>query len=382
MPNKRDYYEILGLDKGATADDIRKKYKKLAIKWHPDKHVNDSEADKKAAEDKFKEIAEAYAVLSDENKRKQYDMYGFTGGENSGGFNFSNFDMSDLSDLFGNSFGARFNPFSSFFGDGFNVNNNTRTKAEKIGGNLRMKLKLTLEEIYSGIQKKLKFKRSIPCSHCNGTGSADGKETTCLKCGGTGQIINTQRTPFGIQQTISVCPDCHGSGRVVSNKCKHCNGTGLETKEEIINVDVPFGCEFGRVFTFSGMGNYPPNAGKDGVYGDLQVVIDETPHDLFRREGDDLYLDMTIDLPTAILGGTVEIPTLKGNIRMPINSGTQSGKVMRAKGYGMPINRVKNNSNSFGDMYITINVYIPEHLTDDEKKIFEKLKGSKNCKKK
>ena len=384
MATKRDYYEVLGVDKKATAEELKKAYRKLSIKWHPDKHANDSEQEKKEAEEKFKEIAEAYAVLSDEEKRKQYDMYGFNapmGG--SGGFNFNDFDVSDL---FGGGYGSMFDEMNDLFGGGSTSFNGYTQNMKRKGGDLRVTLKLSLQDILNGVTKKIKIKRQVTCEHCHGTGSEDGKQSTCLHCGGTGRIISTQRSQFGVMQTMTTCPHCQGTGKVVLNKCKVCGGTGVEQKEEVVEIKVPAGFVAGNSIVITAMGNYPKNVtnGKS-IPGDLIVVITEGQEEnsIYERNESDIIYNLLLDLPTAILGGTVDIPLPNGQTKtLTVKPGTQPKSKFVIKGLGIP--KLDSNGREYakGDFVVQVSVYIPETLNDEERKVFEQLRKSKNMKKK
>lgn len=389
MANKKDYYEILGVPKDATADAIKKTFRKLSIQYHPDKQVGKSETEQKQAEEKFKEIAEAYAVLSDEQKRKQYDTYGFSGLDGNG-MNFQHMDMNDIfaqyGDLFGMTGASSFFDLGGMFGNHFGgsgFNNFKNDDRPKRGGDLRITLNLTIKEIVNGVKKKIKLKRYIPCTHCKGTGSEDGKEETCLVCGGTGQEIHTQRTQFGISQTITVCHNCGGTGKVIRNKCKECQGTGLVQKEETIEIDIPAGTIGGSVITMQGYGNYPKNGSGKSIPGDLLVIISETEDEKYSRNGYDLIYNLLIDIPTAILGGDVMVPLLfdGGQQVLHIEPGTQPGSTKVIKGEGIPKCDSNGRKYTGGNLIVHINVYMPEKLSDDEKKIFEKLRKSKNVKK-
>lgn len=388
--NKRDYYEVLGVDRNADADTIKKAFRKLSIRYHPDKQVGKSDEEKKAAEEKFKEVAEAYSVLSDENKKKQYDTYGFNMAPNGGGYDFSHFDMGDFfgnhssffggfSDLFGDTFGGfgNFGQTNWYDVGGARTNHATQIKQ---GGDLRITLKLTLQEMVHGCNKKIKYKHFVGCSHCSGTGSVDGTDDICLNCGGTGKKVNIQKTSFGMTQTITVCPDCGGTGRVIKNKCRFCNGTGLEEKEETVDIRIPAGSMKNSMITLHGLGNAPKNGGnKNSFMGNLLVIIDEIPDERFTHDGRNLYYDLLLDIPTATLGGDVYVPLLDGGqYKVHINAGTQPGSKITLEKMGLPINGSMYN---VGDYIIRVNIYMPENLSSSEKKIFEKLKKSENVKK-
>lgn len=369
---KRDYYEVLGVAKTATDAEIKSAYRKLAIKYHPDKHVDDSEADKKDAEEKFKEAAEAYEVLSDKQKRQRYDQFGHAGMGGASGFGGgAGFDMNDIFSQFGDLFeswgmGGQFGGFGG----------GSRGPRVRKGSNLRVKVTLTLEEIAKGTTKKIKVRKLVPCSHCNGTGSADGKEgETCSQCGGSGRVMSAQRGIFGMMQVAQECPTCHGEGKVIRNKCSHCGGEGVIRDEEVIDVQIPAGVAGGMQIPIRGKGNAAPHG---GVAGDLIVLIEESEHADFVRQDNDLIYNLLLDMPTAILGGQVEIPTLDGKVKISIAPGTQPGKVLRMRGKGMPIIDQYARQFGTGDLLINVGVYIPEHLDKKELKLIEQLQDSPN----
>ena len=362
---KRDYYEVLGVDKKASADEIKKAYKKMAIKYHPDRNPGDKEA-----EDKFKEAAEAYEVLSDENKRARYDQFGHAGmGGAAGGGYGQSMSMDDIFSMFGDIFGGHggFGGFGGFGGGG------GRQQARRFrGSDLRIKVKLNLQEIAEGVEKKLKLKKYVPCSHCNGTGAEGASSTeTCPDCHGTGSVTRTQQSIFGMMQTQSVCPRCNGEGKIIKNKCPHCSGEGIVYAEEIVTVKIPAGVAEGMQLSMNGKGN----AGKrNGVPGDLLILIEEEPHAELIRDENDLIYNLLLDIPTAALGGTADIPTIDSKVRVKIDPGTQPGKVLRLRGKGLP------NVNGYGtgDLLVNISVYIPETLSKDEKNALEKFQKSDN----
>lgn len=361
--NKRDYYEVLGVAKNASAEEIKKAYRKMAIKYHPDKNPGDKEA-----EEKFKEAAEAYDVLSDPQKRQRYDQFGFAGVGGQGGFSAGGFDLSDIFSRFGDLFGD-----FGFGGADFGGNRRTVRK----GSNLRIKVKLTLEEIATGVEKKIKVPKYVSCEHCNGSGSEDGQVETCNTCHGTGRVVSTQRGIFGMMQVQEVCPTCGGEGQVIKNKCKHCNGNGIKKSEEVITVRIPAGVMDGQSVQIQGKGNAAP---RGGINGDLFVFVEELPHaDLIRQESDLIY-NLLLSVPTATLGGQVEVPTLDGKVKITITPGTQPGKVLRLKGKGMPMIDQYGRNYGKGDYLVNIGVYIPETLSREEKQMMENFAKSDNSK--
>ena len=370
MAEKRDYYEVLGVDKKASAEEIKKAYRKKAIQYHPDKNPGDKEA-----EEKFKEAAEAYEVLSDPQKRQRYDQFGFAGMSGAGGFSGGDFSMQDIFSQFGDlfeSWGMGGGSFSSFFGGG------GRRGGQRVrrGTDLRVKVRLTLEEINSGVEKKIKVKKLVECKHCHGTGSADGSSSeTCPTCKGTGRVVRTQRGIFGMMQVQEACPTCHGEGKIIKNKCTHCNGDGVVRDEEIITIKIPAGVSGGMQIPVQGKGNAAP---RGGIPGDLLVLVEEEEHKDLVRDGSDLIYNLLLDMPTAILGGQVQIPTLTGDVKITITPGTQPGKVLRMRGKGLPIIDQYARQYGTGDLLINVGVYIPEKLNKDEKKLIEQLQNSPN----
>ncbi len=370
MAEKRDYYEVLGVDKKASAEEIKKAYRKKAIQYHPDKNPGDKEA-----EEKFKEAAEAYEVLSDPQKRQRYDQFGFAGMSGAGGFSGGDFSMQDIFSQFGDlfeSWGMGGGSFSSFFGGG----GSRGGQRVRRGTDLRVKVRLTLEEINSGVEKKIKVKKLVECKHCHGTGSADGSSgETCPTCKGTGRVVRTQRGIFGMMQVQETCPTCHGEGKIIKNKCTHCNGDGVVRDEEIITIKIPAGVSGGMQIPVQGKGNAAP---RGGVPGDLLVLVEEEEHKDLVRDGNDLIYNLLLDMPTAILGGQVQIPTLTGDVKITITPGTQPGKVLRMRGKGLPIIDQYARQYGTGDLLINVGVYIPEKLNKDEKKLIEQLQNSPN----
>lgn len=358
---KKDYYEILGIPRNATEEEIKKAYRKLAIKYHPDKNPGD-----KTAEEKFKEINEAYEVLSDKEKRARYDQFGHAGVGSSaasdGGFYGSggiNMDdiFSHFEDIFGGSFG--------FGGTGAR---STRTRR---GGDVKIQIKLTLEEIATGVTKKIKIKKQVSCDACGGTGAKNGRMSTCPTCKGSGVITKVQQTILGTMQTRSTCPTCAGTGRVLEEKCNKCNGIGTIWGEEIISFNIPAGVEDGMELSLRGKGHAAPQG---GIPGDLIIQIQEAPHPHFKREGNNLIYHLFLNFADAALGTDVEIPTLDGKVKIKIQPGIQSGKLLRLKGKGLP----SVNGYGKGDIIIDVNVYTPTNLTPEEKRILEQLRYSKN----
>lgn len=379
MDNKRDYYEVLGVAKDAAAADIKKAYRKLALKYHPDKNPGDKEA-----EEKFKEAAEAYDVLSNEEKRKKYDQFGhnmgpqgFPGGGGAGGFGgFSGFGgggftMEDIFEQFGDIFGGHYG--ASGFG-GATGGSRARRRPTRKGSDLRIKVKMTLAEIATGVDKTLKIPTLVKCSHCNGTGAKDGTAfSTCNTCHGSGTVIHTQQTIFGPQQAAATCPECQGEGKTITTACPYCHGEGVLKEDSTISFHIPAGVEDGMTLTVQGKGNA---ARRGGVNGDLLVVIEEVKHPELIRDGNDVIYNLMLDIPTAALGGQVEVPTITGRARLTIAPGTQPGKVLRMRGKGVPSPQ----GHGTGDELVNIMVYIPEHLNDKERAAFESIKNEPNIK--
>jgi len=367
MAQKRDYYEVLGVDKGASEDEIKKAYRKIAIKYHPDRNPGDKEA-----EEKFKEAAEAYDVLHDPQKRQRYDQFGFNGpigGEGGfGDFGATSMNMDDIFSMFGDIFGGH--GFGGFGGG-------QRRPQQHRGSDLRLKVKLTLEEINKGVTKKFKVRKDVTCSHCHGSGAEAGSDRQqCPTCHGTGVISHTTQSIFGMMQTQGVCPTCGGEGTVIANKCHECHGEGVVKGDEVVEIKIPAGVAEGMVVNVPGKGN----AGRrNGVNGDIQVFIEEEPHNLFVRDGSDLIYNLLLDFPTAALGGDVEIPTIEGTkLRVKMESGTQPGKTLRLRGKGLPA--VQGYGSGRGDMVVNISVYVPKTLSRDEKEAIQRFKTSDNFK--
>ncbi|MCT4588463.1 MAG: molecular chaperone DnaJ [Carboxylicivirga sp.] len=361
--SKRDYYEVLEVSKGASKEEIKKAYRKKAIKYHPDKNQGD-----KAAEEKFKEAAEAYEVLSSDEKRQRYDQYGHAGvgGAAGGGFGGGGMSMDDIFSHFGDIFGGGFGGFGGFGGSsrgGRRVNK---------GSNLRVKVKLDLSEIANGAEKKIKVKKYVECNYCSGSGAENGSShSNCSTCHGTGQVTRISNTILGQMQTASTCPTCGGEGKIITNKCKHCAGEGIMRDEEIISLNIPAGVEEGMQLSVSGKGNA---ARRGGINGDLLVLIEEEKHPELVRDGNNLIYSLNISIPDAILGKTAEIPTVDGAVKVKVDAGTQPGKILRLRGKGLP----EVNSYGKGDLLVHIQVYIPKELNKDERKVVEKLQGAES----
>ena len=367
---KRDYYEVLGVEKNATADQIKKAYRRKAIEYHPDKNPGNKEA-----EDKFKEAAEAYEVLSNPDKRARYDQFGHAGmsgaagnGGPFGGFS-GGMSMDDIFSMFGDIFGGH-SGFGGGFGGGYNSNQQRRFR----GADLRVKVKLNLKEISTGVEKKFKLKKYVQCSHCHGTGAEGNSGTeTCPTCNGTGSVIRNQQTILGTMQTRVTCSTCGGEGKIIKEKCKECSGEGIVYGEEVVTVKIPAGVAEGMQLTMNGKGN----AGKhNGIPGDLLILIEEEADKDLIRDEDDLIYNLLLSFPTAALGGAVEIPTVDGKVKVKIEPGTQPGKVLRIRGKGLP----SVNGYGTGDLLVNIRIYVPETLSKDEKKALEKMEDSDNFK--
>jgi molecular chaperone DnaJ len=363
--DKRDYYEILGVSKSASKEEIKKAYRKVALQFHPDRNPDD-----KSAEDKFKEAAEAYEVLSDDEKKARYDRFGHAGMSGAGGFGGGNMNMEDIFSQFGDIFGEG-NPFESFFGGGGGRRRRTRGTGTP-GSNLRVRVKLTLEEISSGVQKKIKVKKHMTCDGCGGTGAKDsGSFQTCNTCNGNGVVRRVSNTILGQMQTTTTCPSCHGEGKVVTAKCTKCRGEGRAYGEEVITIDIPAGVSEGVQLSMSGRGN----AGqRGGIPGDLLINVEEVPHADLKRDGNNVIYDLFLNVADAALGTQIEVPTIGGKAKIKIPKGTQSGKLFRLKGKGLP----SLNGYGKGDQLIDVNVYTPTSLNPEEVKILEKLRTSEN----
>ncbi len=366
--SKRDYYEILEVSKSASADEIKKAYRKMAIKYHPDKNPGD-----KAAEEKFKEAAEAYEILSNPEKKQRYDQFGHAGVNGNGGFGggghggFGGMNMDDIFSQFGDIFGGHFG------GGGFGGGGRGGRRVNR-GSNLRVKVKMTLEEIANGVEKKIKVNKYVACKPCSGSGAKNGSaHSTCSTCKGTGQVTRVTNTILGAMQTTSTCPACGGDGKTITDKCTSCHGDGIVREEEVININIPAGVAEGMQLSVAGKGNM---GARGGVPGDMIVVIEEVEHEFLKRDGMHLFYDHYISFSDAALGTQIEVPTIDGKAKVKIDPGTQSGKVLRLKAKGLP----DINSYSRGDILVNINVWTPTNLSKEEKKILEGLKDSENFK--
>ncbi|WP_294594274.1 molecular chaperone DnaJ [uncultured Rikenella sp.] len=374
MADKRDYYEVLGVSRDASAEEIKKAYRKAAIQFHPDKNPGD-----KNAEEKFKEAAEAYDVLSNPDKKARYDQFGHAGmggaaGGGAGGFGgfggeYGGFTMEDIFSRFGDIFGGgRFGGFSSGAAGGYGGARVNR------GSDLRIKVKLTLAEIVKGTTKKLKIKKNIACDQCGGTGAKDSNSyATCATCGGSGHVTQVVNTFFGQTQTTATCPTCDGTGKTITAPCPKCHGTGTVKGEEIVEINIPAGVGEGMQLSVSGKGNAARNG---GINGDLLVVIEEEPHPELKREGNDLIYNLQLNVADAVLGASVEVPTVDGKARIKIEPGTVAGRVLRLRGKGIP----DINGRGTGDLLAVVDIHIPAHVSPAEKEALEKLRTSENFK--
>lgn len=359
---KRDYYEVLGVGRSATKDELKKAYRKLAIKYHPDKNPGDS-----TAEEKFKEAAEAYDVLNNDDKRARYDRFGHDGLSGGFGGGGGGMNMEDIFSQFSDIFGGGGSPFDSFFGDG-----GGRGARARRGSNLRIKLKLTLEEVSEGVDKKIKVKRYTNCDTCGGNGAKNGSSlSTCSTCGGSGQVRKVVNTMLGQMVSTSTCPACGGEGKTINEKCDDCGGEGRQLEEEVIPVSIPAGVTEGMQLSMSGKGNVPP---RGGVPGDLLIVVEETPHEHLTRRGTDVIYDLQLSFVDVALGTSVEVPTINGKAKIKVDAGTQSGKILRLRGKG--IKDIEGYGR--GDQLIHINVWTPQNLTKQERELLEQLRDAKN----
>lgn len=370
MVGKRDYYEILEVSRSATGEEIKKAYRKKALEYHPDRNPGD-----KTAEEKFKEAAEAYEVLSDADKRARYDRFGHAGVNGNAGSGFGGgMSMEDIFSQFGDIFGGHFGGFGGFggFGNFGGFGSSRTTRRTNRGSDLRVKVKVNLKEILSGSEKKIKVKKYVACPECNGNGSENGNSvSTCHTCKGSGVVTRITNTIFGQMQTTTTCPTCNGEGKIITKKCPHCNGEGIVREEEIISITIPAGATAGMQLTIAGEGNA---ARRGGINGDLLVVIEEEEDPNLIRSGNDVIYNLFISFPTAALGGMVEVPTIDGVAKIKIEPGTQPGKVLRLRNKGLP----SVNGYGTGDELINVNVYVPETLSESEKKALAQMEKSLN----
>ncbi len=367
---KRDFYEILGVSKSADETAIKKAYRKIAMKYHPDRNPDD-----KAAEEKFKEAAEAYEILSDADKRARYDRFGHAGvGQNAGGGfgGRGGMTMEDIFSQFGDVFGDGGSPFESFFGgSGGGGRGRTRSRGQR-GSNLRVKVKLTLAEIASGVNKKIKVKKQLNCTTCNGSGAKDsGSVATCNTCRGSGYVRQVRSTFLGQMQTTAACPSCSGSGQTITAKCGTCKGEGRNVGEDTIELDIPAGVAEGMQLSLQGKGN---SGAMGGPSGDLLVSIEEAEHPHLQRDGMNLIYELYLNFADASLGTSIEVPTIDGKVKIKIPAGTQAGKIFRLKGKGLPAVQ----SYGKGDQLIHTSIWTPKKLNDQERKLMEKLRTMPN----
>lgn len=360
---KRDYYEVLGVGRNATADEIKKAYRKLAIQYHPDKNPGNKEA-----EEKFKEAAEAYSVLSDADKKAKYDRFGHAGLGDNPGPDFSG-GFGNLNDILNQFFGGGFGGFGGGFGGFGGDTSGGSGKRVYRGRDIKVRVNLTLEEIAKGCKREIQIERNVACPDCGGKGAKNSADIqTCPACNGSGQIKKVSQAFFGLGQSVSyhTCQQCDGTGQIIKNPCRSCSGTGMIRKKETISVDIPVGTEDGQILRVPGSGH----AGKNnGVNGDLLIAINEVQHKDFKRDGIDLYYTKVISIPDAILGTKATIPTLYGDYEIDIPAGTQSGSIIHVREKGLPTF----NGYRKGDLYVTIVVWIPKKLNKSNKEIIESM---------
>jgi len=373
--SKRDYYEVLGVSKSASQEEIKKSYRKQALKYHPDKNPGNQEA-----ESKFKEAAEAYEVLRDPDKRSKYDRFGHAGvggASGAGGFGGGGMTMEDIFENFGDIFGSAFGGgFGSGFGGGFSGFGGSRQRGRRVnkGSNLRVKVSLTLKDIAHGVNKKIKVNKYIPCDTCDGNGAKDSSSySNCSTCHGTGQVTQVANTFLGQMQTTQTCHACGGEGKIITNKCTKCHGEGIVKDSEVISLDIPAGVAEGMQLSVSGKGNA---ARRGGVNGDLIVLIQEEKHPDLIRDGNDLIYGLYLNFAEAAVGATVQVPTVDGKVKIKIDPGTQPGKILRLRGKGLP----EVNGYGKGDLLVNINVWVPKKLSKEEQKLVEQLSNSENFK--
>jgi molecular chaperone DnaJ len=362
MTTKRDLYEVLGISRNASQEEIKKAYRRLAIQYHPDKNPGD-----KTSEEKFKEIAEAYAILSDPNKKARYDRFGHT--STSGAGDFSGF--SNIEDIF-SAFGDIFGGFGDIFGSSTRYSRNRQTRNR--GSDLQIRLKINLEEIATGVSKKIKVKKYVSCNSCNGTGNAEGSKTAiCPVCHGTGEVRQVSQSLFGQMINITTCNNCNGQGKVVTNPCRTCAGEGRIMGDKMLEINIPPGVTTGNYIPFRGEGNVGKN---NGPAGDLMVYIEENNHSIFERNGNDVIISIPVSFPQAVLGASIEVPTLTGKVRLTIPPGTQDDKILRMRKRGIP----DLHGNGIGDQLVRIHIYIPDKLDSKEKEKIKELENMNNLK--
>lgn len=374
MAKKRDYYEVLGLQKGASADDIKSAYRKLALKWHPDRWVEGSDAEKKKAEEMFKEASEAYSVLSDPDKKTRYDRFGHAGLGGQGAPDFSG-GFGNLNDILNDLFGGGFGGFSGFGGfGGFGGGSSQTQQRVYRGRDIRIRVRMTLEEIASGVEKEVTIERNEPCPDCGGKGAKNSSDIqTCPNCNGTGQEQRVTNSFFGQTVTYTTCSRCGGEGKIVKNPCGTCGGSGLVRKKAMIKVKIPAGVEEGMQLTIRGEGHGAKN---NGINGDLLVLIEEIPHPELKRSGNNLLYTKVISVTDAILGTEVTIPCIDGTYKTKVEAGTQSGTIVRLKGRGLP--SVNGYGHGKGDLYVKYLVWIPKKLKSNERAAIEAMKESES----
>ena len=371
MAGKRDYYEVLGVDKSATTDQIKDAYRKLALKWHPDRWVNGTDAEKKTAEEKFKEASEAYSVLGDPDKKAKYDQFGFAGVDGQPGPDFSG-GFGNLNDILNDLFGGGFGSFGGFSGFGFGGSSRKAGAQTLRGRDIRTRVRLTLEEINTGCEKEVSLTRNVTCPDCDGKGTKNASDVkTCPDCNGTGQVQRYANTLFGRTVTYSTCNRCNGEGKIVTNPCHTCSGSGLVRKQQTVKVNIPAGVENGMQLTVRGEGHAAP---RGGVNGDLLVVIEEIENPDIKREGVNLFYSKIISVTDAMLGTEISVPCLDGGYKVKVEPGTQSGTVLKLKGKGLP--SVSGYGSGRGDMYVKILVWIPRKLSRSEKEMFQSIRNN------
>ena len=367
MAQKRDYYEVLGVTKSASADEIKAAYRKLALKWHPDRWANASDAEKKTAEENFKEAAEAYSVLSDPDKKARYDQFGFAGDQmGGGGFDFGSFDLNDILRQFGFGFGG------GGFDFGFGGSSQGQAQRTYRGRDIRTSIKLTLEEIAKGCEKEVTIERNRPCPDCGGKGTKNASDIkTCPSCNGRGQTQRVVNSLFGRAISYETCTQCGGEGKIITNPCRRCSGTGLERRRETVKVKVPAGMEEDMQLTVRGEGHAAMHGGTNG---DLFVVIKQEPHPNLRREGNNLFYTRIISVMDAMLGCEISVPCLDGSYKVKLDPGTQSGTVIKLRGKGLPT--LQGYGRGTGDLYVKILVWIPRKLSRSEKEMMESIRSN------